>query len=71
MLFHFAGDDAHIPAAAVESVKQTFAAREGVRIDVYPGANHGFNCWDRAAYNQQSSALAHGRSLAFLATTIS
>jgi carboxymethylenebutenolidase len=71
VLFHFAGDDAHIPAAAVEAVKQAFAGREGVRIDVYPGANHGFNCWDRAAYKQQSSALAHGRSLSFLATTIS
>lgn len=71
LLFHFAGNDSHIPESAVAAVKQTFAGREGVRIDVYPGANHGFNCWDRAAYNQQSAALAHGRSLSFLATTIS
>ena len=70
VLFHFAGNDSHIPAAAVEAVKQTFAGREGVRIDVYPGAEHGFNCWDRPAYNQQSAALARGRSLSFLATTI-
>ena len=71
LLFHFAGNDSHIPESAVAAVKKTFAGREGVRIDVYPGANHGFNCWDRAAYNQQSAALAHGRSLSFLATTIS
>jgi carboxymethylenebutenolidase len=71
VLFHFAGNDAHIPAAAVEAVKKTFAGREGARIDVYPGAEHGFNCWDRSAYNQPSAALAHGRSLSFLATTIS
>lgn len=71
VLFHFAGDDAHIPATAVDAVKQAFAGREGVRIDVYPGANHGFNCWDRGAYHQQSAALARGRSLSFLATTIS
>lgn len=71
MLFHFAGDDAHIPAEAVDAVKQAFSGREGVRIDVYPGANHGFNCWDRSAYHQPSAALAHGRSLAFLATAIS
>jgi len=71
ILFHFAGEDSYIPAEAVESVKKTFAGREGVRIDVYPGVNHGFNCWDRAAYDQQSAALARGRSLAFLATTIS
>ena len=71
VLFHFGGNDAHIPAAAVDAVKQAFAGREGVRIDVYPGAEHGFNCWDRSAYNQQSAALARGRSLSFLATTIS
>ena len=71
LLFHFAGDDAHIPASAVAAVKQTFAGREGVRVDVYPGVGHGFNCWDRAAYNQQSAARARGRSLSFLATTIS
>lgn len=70
VLFHFAGDDAHIPTSAVEAVQKTFAGRDGVRIDVYPGANHGFNCWDRPAYNQQSAALARGRSLSFLATTL-
>ena len=71
VLFHFAGNDAHIPPAAVDSVKQTFAGRDNVRIDVYPGAEHGFNCWDRSAYNQPSAALARGRTLSFLATTIS
>jgi carboxymethylenebutenolidase len=71
MMSHFDGNDSYIPASAVAAVKQTFAGREGVRIDVYPGVDHGFNCWDRPAYNQQSSALARGRSLSFLATTIS
>jgi carboxymethylenebutenolidase len=71
MLFHFAGNDGYIPPAAVEAVKKAFDGREGVRIDVYPGVDHAFNCWERPAYNQQSAALAHGRSLSFLATTIS
>jgi len=71
LLFHFGGNDSHIPESAVAAVKQTFAGREGVRIDVYPGAAHGFNCWDRPAYNQQCAALARGRSLSFLATSIS
>jgi carboxymethylenebutenolidase len=70
LLFHFAGNDGHIPMTAVDAVKQAFAGRESARIDVYPGAGHGFNCWDRDAYNQQSAALARGRSLSFLATTI-
>ena len=60
----------YIPAAAIDAVKQAFNGRDGVRIDVYPGVEHGFNCWDRPAYNQQSAALARGRSLSFLATTI-
>jgi len=36
----------------------------------YPGADHGFNCWGRPAYNQKASALAHGRTLAFLARNL-
>jgi carboxymethylenebutenolidase len=28
---------------------------------------HGFNCWARAAYHAPSAALAHGRTLEFLA----
>jgi carboxymethylenebutenolidase len=35
---------------------------------VYPGADHGFNCWARASYHPASAALALGRSLQFLAT---
>jgi carboxymethylenebutenolidase len=71
LLIHFAGNDSYIPASAVDAVKQTFGGREGARIEVYPGVEHGFNCWDRPAYNQRSAALARGRSLSFLATTIS
>ena len=71
MLLHFGGNDSYIPPPAVEAVQKAFAGRAGVRIDVYPGVEHGFNCWERPAYNQQNAALARGRSLSFLATTIS
>ena len=70
MLMHFAENDGHIPMSAVESVQAAFKGRDDVRIDVYAGVDHGFNCWGRAMYNQQAAALAHGRSLAFLAKTI-
>lgn len=66
--FHFGEKDQHIPAAAVDAVKEAFAGRDNVRIDVYPDADHGFNCWGRPSYHQNAAALAHGRSLAFLAT---
>ena len=70
MLMHFAENDGHIPMTAVESVQAAFKGRDEVRIDVYPGVDHGFNCWGRAMYNQKAAALAHGRSLAFLAKMI-
>ena len=71
MLLHFAEKDGHIPMTAVESVQAAFKGRNDVRIDVYADVDHGFNCWGRAMYNQKAAALARGRSLAFLAKTIS
>jgi carboxymethylenebutenolidase len=31
---------------------------------------HGFNCWARGSYHAPSAALAHGRSLQFLAQNL-
>jgi len=62
--FHYAALDDHIPPEAVQRVREALPAAE---VHVYPGAMHGFNCWARASYHAASAALAHGRSLAFLA----
>ena len=70
VLMHFAENDDHIPMSAVESVEAAFKGRNEVHINVYPGVEHGFNCWGRAMYNQKAAALARGRSLEFLANTI-
>lgn len=67
--FHFAGLDDHIPPAAVESVRAAVAGKHA-EVHVYPGAMHGFNCWDRSAYQAASASLAHGRSLVFLAQAL-
>ncbi|MDR8732004.1 dienelactone hydrolase family protein [Burkholderia pseudomultivorans] len=67
ILFHYAENDHGIPLDAVEQVKAAFAGRDNAAFHVYPGAEHGFNCTDRASYNQRASALAHGRTLTFLA----
>ncbi len=64
--FHYAGHDDNIPPAAVESVRTAFAGK-AAEFHLYPDAHHGFNCWARSAYHAPSAALAHGRSLAFLA----
>jgi carboxymethylenebutenolidase len=67
MLFHYAENDHAIPLDAVEQVKAAFAGRDNAAFHVYPGAENGFNCPERASYQQRASALAHGRTLTFLA----
>jgi carboxymethylenebutenolidase len=64
--FHYAEHDDHIPLSAVDSVRQAMAGKPA-EVHVYPGAHHGFNCWERGSYHAPSAALAHGRALAFLA----
>lgn len=64
--FHYAESDDNIPLSAVDSVRSAMAGKSA-EVHVYPGAHHGFNCWARASYHAPSAALAHGRTLAFLA----
>jgi len=71
ILFHYGEKDSHIPLEAVEQVKASFAGRSNAEFHVYPGAEHGFNCWDRGSYQQKASALALGRTLQFLVNTVS
>lgn len=63
MRFHYAERDAHIPTAVVDQIR---AAMPRVKLHVYPGALHGFNCWSRGTYQPAAAALAHGRSVAVL-----
>jgi len=65
--FHYAENDHGIPLEAVGQVKERFAGRDNAEFHLYPNAEHGFNCSVRASYNQHASALAHGRTLQFLA----
>ncbi|WP_084545035.1 dienelactone hydrolase family protein [Derxia gummosa] len=70
VLFHHAGHDESIPPEAVAAVRAAMAASPAAALAEfhdYPDAKHGFNCWARAAYEPASAALAHARSLAFLA----
>ena len=68
MHMHFGDLDTHITADQVVGIRAALADHANVRIDRYAAADHGFNCWARPSYHQQSAALAHGRSLAFFAT---
>ena len=55
---------------AVQAVREAMAGHTQAEVWVYPGSMHGFNCWARASYHAPSAALAHGRSLAFLAQAL-
>ncbi|MGL4265405.1 MAG: dienelactone hydrolase family protein [Afipia sp.] len=59
---HFGDKDTGIPLSDVETIK---AKRPDVEVFVYPGAQHGFGCDERASYDKPSSDLAWQRSLAF------
>lgn len=61
VLMHFASQDSHIPLTDVELFKE---AQKNITVFVYEG-QHGFNCDQRAAYNQPAADLARERTLAF------
>jgi len=63
MLYHFGGKDAHIPATDIEQIK---AVDTTGTFYVYPDADHGFNCDQRASFNADAARLAYSRTLAFL-----
>lgn len=66
MQFHYAGLDEHISRADVDAVQAAMQDKDA-EFHWYEGAQHGFNCWARASYHPASAALAHARSLNFLA----
>ena len=64
MALHFAGEDKHVPMAAVEAVQAALSDRDDIEIYVYPGADHGFSAAARASYDKPSAMMAHSRSIA-------
>ena len=67
VMLHFGKKDAHIPAEAVEKIRQ---AHPHVPIFLYD-AGHGFNCDMRASYDAPSALLARERSMPFLNKNLS
>lgn len=60
---HFGEKDEHISATDVETIRK---AHPEVPIFTYP-AGHGFNCDERASYDEASAGKAWDRTLDFLA----
>lgn len=70
MMFHYGEKDSHIPLTAVTEVETAFKDHPNATFHIYAGAEHGFNASVRASYQQRAAALAHGRTLVFLADTL-
>lgn len=64
---HFGEKDAGIPLTDVETIK---TKRPDVAVFIYPGAQHGFHCDERASYDKASADIAWPRSLEFLAKNL-
>ncbi|HVM94432.1 MAG TPA: dienelactone hydrolase family protein [Terriglobales bacterium] len=62
VMLHFGTLDKHIPKSDVDQIQ---AKHPEVEIFWYE-ADHGFNCNDRAAYNEPAARQARARSLEFL-----
>ena len=63
VMVHFGDQDHWISMESVEAFK---AAHPEVEVHVYH-ANHGFNCDQRASFDEPSAKLARERTLAFIA----
>lgn len=69
VLAFFGEKDAFIPLDFVEQLRREAAAqKKQVEVVVYPGADHGFFCNERASYNAKAAADAWQRLKTFLAT---
>jgi len=69
VLAFFGEKDAFIPLDFVEQLRSEAAKqKKQVEIVVYPGADHGFFCNERASYNAKAAADAWQRLKTFFAT---
>ncbi len=65
VLLHFGANDSHIGSDQVDAVRE---AHPEVEIRMYEGAEHGFSCDARAAFNPEQARIARERTLGFLKT---
>ncbi|AUZ05804.1 MULTISPECIES: dienelactone hydrolase family protein [Vitreoscilla] len=63
VLAHFSDNDMTTPMDGIDVLREKYA--DEVVVYVYPAA-HGFNCNQRAAYNEGAAEVAWQRSMAFL-----
>lgn len=65
VLLHFGANDSHIGPEQIQAVRE---AHPEVEIQLYEGAEHGFNCDARASFHPEQAGIARERTLSFLKT---
>lgn len=70
IIMHFGERDSHITLPIVDKIREALIGKGHVEIYVYEGADHGFNCDQRATYDRKSAMLAYGRSMVLLKNTL-
>lgn len=63
IVYHFGDQDHSIPLPDVEKIRTAYPSSG---LYVYAGAQHGFNCDERASYSAADAKVAFERSIAFL-----
>ena len=72
LLCLFGAEDTMIPQDQVSEIKAALEAQGGPHeVVVYPGANHGFFCDQRATYHEAAAADAWDRVKALFAAELS
>jgi carboxymethylenebutenolidase len=66
-LFHFGEDDAFIPAVALAQLRDAFAAKPNVEVEIYAGAGHAFDNPESPWHAPDAASGAWDRTAAFLA----
>jgi carboxymethylenebutenolidase len=63
IVYHIGDHDHSIPPPDIEKIKNAYP---DAVLHVYKGAQHGFNCDERASYSAADARVAFGRSVEFL-----
>lgn len=71
LVIHLGEHDDLIPPDAIAKIKKELGNNSKVTIYVYEGAQHGFNCDERASYHKPSADLAFKRSIDALKSALS
>lgn len=71
ILAHFAANDPSIPADAVGACAAALVTGQARgTIEVWPRTQHGFHCWDRAAFDPHAASRSWAGTLAFLRASL-